>query len=213
MKSVLLYVFIALLLAGSGKNDAKKGNTAYENGDYDEAVEYYRSALVSEPNNAKYRFNLANALAKQDEIQEAIESYLDFIELTELPEEKALAEYNIGTLLANNENWEPALKHLKNALKIAPEDNDAKINYELALQQKEEDPDNGDDDDQNNDSSQQPEPTEYALAMKKQAEKLVSERKYNKAYNLMLNALEVDPSVSNFNDFIDRVKSIDNIEN
>ncbi len=211
MKSVLLYFFTLLLFAGSGESDAKKGNTEYNNGNYPEAEEYYRSAIEQEPETAKYYFNLGNALAKQDKIQEAVESYLEYLELADSPDNRALGEYNIGTLLAEAENWDPALKHLKNALKLSPNDIDAKKNYEIILAQAESD-ENNEDDNQNNDSSQKPEPTEYALAIKKQAEKLVSERKYNKAYNLMLDALEVDPSVGNFEDFMERIGSVDKID-
>lgn len=210
MYKTFSYIVILLLLTASVLNDGRKANEAYENGNYEEAEQLYLSAIEQEPENARLYFNLGNAQAKQNKVEEAIQSYMEFRGLTESPREKAMAEYNIGTLLAEAQNWKPAASHFKNALKLNPDDLEAKHNYELALAKQQENEDkNEDQQDQKNQPP--PEPSEYAIAMKKQAEKLVTQRKYSEAYNLMQRALQVDETVRAFNDFIERTKNVDEI--
>ena len=206
---LFIYIFTFFLLATSGNGDAKKGNEAYEKGEYVEAEALYRTALEADPENAEVYFNLANALAKQGKTEEAIQTFMEYRSLAESPENKALAEYNIGSVLADGEKWKPAAQHFKNALKLNPNDAEAKHNFERALAEA-----NKKEDQQQQDQDQQQEqepPSEYAKAMKKRAEQLVGERKYNEALNIMQEALKVDQTVQNFNDFISRIDEVSKI--
>lgn len=208
MFSLIQHIILGLILLLSNP-DARKGNAAYESGNYAEAEQLFTAALEAEPENAKLWFNLGNALAKQGKTEEAIDAYMEYRSRTQQPEEKAMAEYNIGTILAESENWDPAALHFRNALQLNPSDRDARINYELALkkQQEQEEEDQQQQDQQNEDI----EPSEYAKAMKKQAEALVEQKKYQDAYNLMMRALQVDETVNAFKDFIQRTKDVADI--
>lgn len=205
------YIILFVLLTASAVNDGRKANKAYEEGRYEEAEQLYRSALEQDPENAQLYFNLGNAQAKQNKLEEAIQSYMDFRSLVEDPEDKALAEYNIGTLLAEGAKWKPAATHFKNSLKLNPNDREAKHNYELALAKMQEEEQQNEDENQENQPP--PEPSPYALAMKKQADKLVAQRKYAEAYNLMQQALQDDDTVRAFNAFIERTKNVADINN
>ncbi|MEX0721080.1 MAG: tetratricopeptide repeat protein [Balneolaceae bacterium] len=207
----IAYILLFVVLSASAVNDARKGNEAFENGNYEEAERLYALAIEQDPENEKLYFNLGNAQAKQGKTEEAIQSYMEFRNLSESPEEKALAEFNIGTLLAESEKWQPAASHLKNSLKLNPNDPDAKFNYERAIseQKKEEDQQ---DDQQDQGDQEPPEPSDYAKAMKKQAEKLVAQRQYAQAYDLMMRALEADETVQAFNAFIERTKNVTDID-
>jgi tetratricopeptide (TPR) repeat protein len=207
----LSYIALLFLLTASAINDGRKANEAYENGNYEEAEQLYLSAIEQDPDNAKLYFNLGNAQAKQGKVEDAIQSYMEFRGLATSPQDKAKAEYNIGTLLAEGRKWKPAATHFKNALKLNPSDFDAKHNFERALteQQKEEEQENQDQENQENQPP--PEPSQYAIAMKAQAEKLVAQRKYSEAYNLMQRALDADETVRAFNDFIERTKNVSDI--
>tara|TARA_R110002096_G_scaffold303080_3_gene498029 strand:- start:3210 stop:3848 length:639 start_codon:yes stop_codon:yes gene_type:complete len=211
MKQPFFYILFVFILSAAGLGDARKGNDAFEKGDFVEAEVLYRAALENNPDNARLYFNLGNALAKQDKVQEALDAYMEFDKLSKTDSDKALAQYNMGTLLANGEKWEPAKLHLRNALKLDPSDAEAQQNYELASSKAEEE-ENEQQQDQENQDQKQKEPSEYALAMKQQAEKLVSEKKYKKAYDLMQQAQKVDETVSNFKDFIERIGSVDQID-
>ncbi len=204
------YIFALLLILQMGNEEARKGNAAYEKGEYAEAETLYRASLEADPENADVYFNLANALAKQGKTEEAIQTFMEYRSLTDSPEKKALAEYNIGSVLAEGEQWKPAAQHFRNSLKFNPNDFEAKHNFERALAElNKEDEQQQQEDQQNQD--QEP-PSEYAKAMKKRAEQLVSEQKYREAFNLMQEALKVDQTVQNFNDFIQRIGDVDEID-
>jgi len=206
----LLYISFIFLLIGSG--DGRKGNEAYQKGNYAEADSLFKLALESDPENSKLYFNLGNALAKQGKVEDAIEAYLNSQEFAENEKDRALAQYNIGTLLAENEDWKPAAHHFRNSLKLNPSDIEAKQNYELAKNKADEE-ENEQNQDQQNQDQEQEDPSEYAKAMKKRAEQLVSEQRYQEAFNLMQDALNNDKTVQNFNDFIERINTVKTIDN
>lgn len=207
IKTLFTYLLLTFLIAAN--DDAKKGNEAYENADYPLAEELYRAALDAEPENTQIFFNLGNALAKQGKVEEAIQMYLQYGSMVESAEEKSMAEYNIGTLLSESQQWKPAVQHLRNALKYNPIDSEAKHNFERALAESQ----NEDEEDQqqNEDQEQEP-PSEYAKAMKARAEELVSQKKYNEAFELMMQALQVDQTVQNYNQFINRIGAVNEID-
>ena len=203
-----LHTLALLLLLSSGIGDAREANKAYKEGDYAKAEKLYRAVLENSPNNARIYFNLGNALAKQAKTEEAIQAYLTYKDLAETDEEKALADYNIGTLMAEGEKWKPAAQHFKNALQLNPKDAEAKHNYELAVlnEQKQ-----SNQQQKNQEKDEKEPPSEYAKAMKKKAESLVAEHKYKEAYILMKQALNSDKTVQNYNDFINRILNVSNI--
>lgn len=207
---LLTYCLALLLFTVPGNEEARKGNDAYEKGEYAEAETLYRASLEADPENADVYFNLANALAKQGKTEEAIQTFMEYRSLTESPEKKALAEYNIGSVLAEGEQWKPAAQHFRNSLKLNPNDIEAKHNYERAMAEADKQDEEQQQQDQQN-QEQEP-PSEYAKAMKKRAEQLVNERKYKEAFDVMQEALKVDQTVQNFNDFIQRIGDVDEID-
>ncbi|MFV1882882.1 MAG: tetratricopeptide repeat protein [Balneola sp.] len=207
---LLTYCLALLLFVASGNEEARKGNEAYEKGEYAEAETLYRASIEADPENADVYFNLANALAKQGKTEEAIQTFMEYRALTESPEKKALAEYNIGSVLAEGEQWKPAAQHFRNSLKLNPNDMETKHNYERAMAEADKQDEQQQQEDQQN-QEQEP-PSEYAKAMKKRAEQLVSERKYKEAFDVMQQALKVDQTVQNFNDFIQRIGDVDEID-
>lgn len=207
----LIYIAIVFLLVASG--DARKGNVAYEEGNYELADSLYRLALEEDPENSKLYFNLGNALAKQGKIEDAIEAYLNSQEYAENQKDRALAQYNIGTLLAENEDWKPAAYHFRNSLKLNPSDVEAMHNYELASK-KAKDEENEQNQDQQKQDQEKEAPSEYAKAIKKRAEQLVLEQRYQEAFNLMETAAENDKTVRpNYNDFMERINTVSTIFN
>ncbi len=207
---ILTYIFSLLFLFASANGDAKKGNEAYEKGEYETAEKLYRTALDTDPDNVDIYFNLANALAKQGKTEEAIQTFMEYRSLAESPEKKAIADYNIGSVLADGEKWKPAAQHFKNSLKLNPSDLDTKHNYERALAEANKENEQEQDQQDQGQEEQEP-PSEYAKAMKKRAEQLVNEQKYGEALNVMNEALKVDQTVQNFNDFIQRIGQISDI--
>ena len=111
-----------------------KGNEAYRSEQYEDAVRIYREALEQNPQETRLLFNLGNALSMSGDKQESIETFKTFKSAAAEGEEGANADYNIGTLLAD-EDPEAAIESFISALRQNPGDEDAKHNLESLLKQ------------------------------------------------------------------------------
>jgi len=173
-KFVLL--IIGFLFVASSLNDARKANEAFKNGDYELAVQLYRQAIDQNPDNSRLYFNLGNALAEAGNTEEAMEVYEKFKSMTEVNNQQALADYNKGKLLSEQENFDEAISHFREALRKNPDDEDARFNYELAQRMKQQqeqqqqeqqqdsqsdqDDSDGEEEEQENDQNQQQNPNQ-----------------------------------------------------
>ena len=204
------FAFFILSFVFNGTTEAQKGNEAYNNGNFIEAERLYKKSLEKKPADIKVLFNLGNALAMQNKVEEAIETYEQIETIPKITQEqKSMVAYNIGTLLANQEEWEKSEPHLRKALQLNPTDEESIYNYEWVLnklnEQKEEN--------QEEQSSEQkpPPPSEYAKYLKKQADELVTQQQYEQALLLMQEGLQKDESVQYYNDFIQRLSNVQQI--
>ncbi len=140
------YIFIFFLflspligLSQSGNNNLiKKGNEAYEKKQYDKAVENYTQAIAKNPANMTGQYNLGNALYKNKKSEEAIQAYDKAIQNAISATDKARAFYNKGVVLQNSKKLEECIEAYKNALKLTPNDDDARQNLQKALQKQKE---------------------------------------------------------------------------
>jgi len=132
----LIYTILFLFLTAASVNDARKANEAFRNGNYAEAVELYKKAIGEDPENARLHFNLGNAYARLGNIEEAQAAYGQYKALSENEEQQSLADYNTGNIYAEQQKYDEAIEKYREALKKNPGDEDAKHNYELALQKK-----------------------------------------------------------------------------
>jgi tetratricopeptide (TPR) repeat protein len=109
-----------------------EGNTEYDQQAYDEALDAYRLAQVSEPDLPEPYYNAANTYNRQGDVTG-----------TALQTEQALKSaetdlqsqtwYNLGNAYFDAQQWSQAVDAYKQALRINPNDADAKHNLELAL--------------------------------------------------------------------------------
>jgi Ca-activated chloride channel family protein len=131
----LLVVALGLLAAGCAVEDRAKrlnrdGNTAYDAGDYQTALDRYREAQVEAPEEAAYIYNGGNALHRlrqfdraATESQRAAASGTDDVRFR--------AYYALGNHYFRQEKLRESRDAYKNALKIIPSDLDAKFNLEV----------------------------------------------------------------------------------
>ncbi len=172
-----ILLIIGFLFVAASLNDARKANEAFKNGDYELAAQLYRQAIDQNPDDARLYFNLGNALAEAGYTEDAMEVFEQFRNLTEENKQQSLADYNRGKLLSDQENYEEALSHFRDALRKNPNDEDARFNYELAQRKKQQqeqqeqqqdsqsDQDDSEgeqdqDDEQNQDQNQQQDPNQ-----------------------------------------------------
>ncbi|CAN5363304.1 hypothetical protein BH11BAC3_BH11BAC3_34950 [soil metagenome] len=129
------FVFPAALSAQNDKALVKKGNEAYVEKKYDQAIDSYNKALEKNPESAPAQYNLGNALYKSEKKEDAVAAYDAAIERSKLPMDKSAAYYNKGVALQNNKKLPECIDAYKNALRINPKDEDARLNLQKALEQ------------------------------------------------------------------------------
>ena len=129
----MLLVFTTTLYAQNANNDIAKGNEAYRKGDYDEAAKNYQTVLKKDPSNIIARFNLANALQKQDNIKEANKNYDEIVDAAGLNSLKAESNYNKALAFIKGKDLLSAIQSFKASLKENPNDDEARENLQKAL--------------------------------------------------------------------------------
>lgn len=132
----IIILFIALITAvacaPSPGQEVAAGNQSFADGDYAGASEAYQAAVDLAPAQAEPLYNLANARYRQG-------VYTDTHQL--LPQAATLgseqiaaqSHFNSGNAHYQLQDWEAAVESYKDALRINPDDVEAKYNLELAM--------------------------------------------------------------------------------
>ncbi len=192
-------------VVGNKKVDQKEyragmrvGNKLYESGKPSDAETEYRRVLGYEDKSNKAAFNLGDALYKQEKYDKAAEQFKTAAEAAEKKEDKSRAYYNWGNSLLKQQKLKESIDAYKNALRNDPNDIDAKRNLSYALnllKQQEQ---------QKNKPPQNEEPNKIL----EQAKKLVAQRKYKEAYDLMKAGEKKYPELQQHQDFTNRISDI-----
>lgn len=138
--ALLITLLIGLLLATAcGPSAAEKlnkeGNDAYAQQAYDQALALYQSAQIEEPELAEPYYNAASALYRQGQYAAALEQLQMALSFAD---DETLAQasfFNLGNSAYSAQDNANAIAAYTEALLRDPDDQDAKYNLELALQQ------------------------------------------------------------------------------
>ena len=141
MKKLVIPVMIllALALAACGQSAEKlnkTGNEAFENQEYEAALTAYHRAVEDSPEMAEPHYNAANShfrLEDYGQAQQEIEQALVNGENLDGLDQNSF--YNLGNTFFQTEEYETAIEAYKEALRLNPDDLEAKQNLELALRQ------------------------------------------------------------------------------
>ena len=114
----------------------RQGNNAYTDSSFAAAEESYRTALAADQNAFNAAFNLADAIYKQENYEEASTLFQGLTEKAESKEEKAMAYHNLGNSLLQEQKLEESIEAYKNALRNNPSDSDTKHNLAYAQRMK-----------------------------------------------------------------------------
>lgn len=179
MNRILYLIVLAMLfpVAVNGadnkqeRNFVSQGNALYRQKRYAEAETMYKKALSFSPNSEVARFNLASALIRQagstdanngnTPLSDAMQLLTDLEANAQNMQIVEKAAYDLGNLAFNQQNYQGAIDHYKNALRKNPYNDKARENLRLAQKKLEEQNKNQDKNkdqqnkDQNKDQNQQ----------------------------------------------------------
>lgn len=145
----ILAIVVAALISGEvfaqkmpERRLVRKGNRQYERGDYESSIDNYSRALQHDPQSFEAKFNTANVQFRKafvDSLQmdakmvEKAEKTLRKLaqDSTRTDCERADVAYNLGNSLFVQQKFKEALTCYRDAMRLNPEDKEAKYNYAL----------------------------------------------------------------------------------
>ncbi len=142
-RSAAAAALIAVLLLPAAPAAADRAGDAvklYKEGDYLGALAKFREALEENPSAPLY-YDVGNSLYRLEKFDEAARHYMDSITEADSSLEMR-ARYNAGNTLFRSGKIEGAIDQYVEALKLNPNDEDAKHNLEIALRKLQESRDN-----------------------------------------------------------------------
>ena len=148
------------------RNYIRQGNEQYTENHYRDAEVLYKKALELNPSSEIAQFNLASSLMKQSGSAQAdspnnpiVQADSIFKNLAQNAVNKKVAEnsyYNLGNISFDKQDYAQSIEMYKSALRINPENDDARENLRLAQLKKQEQEQNKDKNkDKNKDNQQQ----------------------------------------------------------
>ena len=135
----------------------RKGNRQYEKGNYDASLENYNRALQQDPNCFEAKFNTANGQFRKELIDKSEQTLRKLAQdSTRTDIERSEVAYNLGNALFVQQRLEEALECYRNAMRLNPDDQEAKFNYALTkeLLKQQQDQQQNQQDQQQNDQNQ-----------------------------------------------------------
>lgn len=136
LKFIILLVFISSYSFGQSAETEKiiqAGNDYYKQQQYDLAATEYQKAIEKNPSDNMAKYNLASALYKKREQEEAVKKFTEIANTTKETELKAKSFYNKGAVLSQQKKLEESIDAYKNALRQNPNDKEARENLQKAL--------------------------------------------------------------------------------
>ena len=127
----MLLLFAAPVQAEDYREAVRKGNTAYTDQNYKEALEQYQIAETEIPESPQLDYNIAGVLYHEGKYEEAVDRFTK----ASASDEAALsaqAHYNLGNTYFRMGDYQNAIASYEESLKLEPTDMDAKYNLELA---------------------------------------------------------------------------------
>lgn len=126
---LILCLTPVLLMAQSTRKRVEEGNQLYTDKKYDQALTKYQDALLSNPENKRIQYNVGNTLYWKKKYEEALQEFQKVIGTQELPLEQQ-TYFNMGNTMYRLGKLPESILAYQQALKMDPNDMDAKYNLE-----------------------------------------------------------------------------------
>ena len=137
--TVIALATLTLLATACSPSAAKltaDGNDAFAKQAYEEALQAYGEAQARSPELAEPYYNAANVLYRAGQHEEALKALQAAAQVAQSDVLAQNSYFNAGNSAFNTQGWDTAIEAYRQALLRNPDDLDAKVNLELALQQK-----------------------------------------------------------------------------
>ncbi len=159
MSTLWVVLGIWLIVCGATVGDPVASKSAealehYLRGEYEQALQLYRDALLDRPDAPELHFNVGDALFKRGEYDQALREFERVLNAEE-KKIQAQAHYNMGNSFFQQQAFEQAVAAYKQALELDAADEDAKVNLELALEKLQQQQQQQQQDDSEQDQQQQ----------------------------------------------------------
>jgi Ca-activated chloride channel homolog len=187
LKKILVIMFgffcVQDLPAQQENVSIRAGNKHYREKQYQEALKSYGEAVKKSPQHDIANYNQGNAQVRTNMLDDAIASYQTTIASSKKKPVKERGYYNKGVALSKQQKLQESIEAWKNALKLDPNDQEARENLQKALlelkkqheQQKQQEEQKKKDKKQQNKEKQkeQQQPKQQSNLTKKQVEQLL----------------------------------------
>ncbi len=138
MKYILLILVIFAtstnIFSQNEKKFIREGNKQYNQKNYNDAEVNYRKSLQKDSTYFKGKYNLANALYKQKNYDEAARIYSSLAEQEKDKKIKSSIYHNLGNSYLQKKEFDKSIEAYKQALKYNSKDYDTKYNLSYAMQ-------------------------------------------------------------------------------
>jgi tetratricopeptide (TPR) repeat protein len=131
---VLILLFTCNSFSQSLRGVVNEGVENYNDNKYSDAEVNFKKGVEKSPENFEAKFNLGDALFKQERYDDAITSFQSSMQMAKNDEEKAKVHYNIGNSLLKSQKIKESIEEYKQSLKLNPDDQEAKYNLSYALE-------------------------------------------------------------------------------
>jgi Mg-chelatase subunit ChlI len=134
--TLMLILSVTALFAQKERWQVRSGNKAYGKGDYQKAELEYRRALDKDSTSLRAKYNLANAMYKNQNAEAAQQVAGKMLSDSTgiMPSEKDMSDifHNMGNYSVAQKKWSEAVESYKNSLRINPGDMETKSNLAYA---------------------------------------------------------------------------------
>ena len=142
MRRILRYSLTAFMLAlacgvcmaQTDRKEVRAGNRQYKKGNWQNAEIEYRKAQAKDSTSFAAGYNLAGALYREGNFDEAAKTLDGLKEIAPASGRAADYFYNQGNVAVRKKDWKAAVEAYKQSILLNPEDLEAKENYAYAKQ-------------------------------------------------------------------------------
>ncbi len=156
--SLMFFVLVSLVATAQNlpeRGEVRKGNRAFEDGDFVKAAECYAKAAAYAPQSFEANYNYSNGLQKSEEFAKSEEVMAKVVADSLLSRaDRADGFFNLGNAQFHQQKYKEALESYKSSMRLNPTDTTAKYNYAYTKRLLEDQQDQQDQQDQNQDQNE-----------------------------------------------------------